>query len=217
VTPNVAVKQVAFFVDGGKARCIAQEAPYAYAQDGYLVTSFLKPGKHRFTVRATGYDGSVASTSVVARVVPALEPPAALVGTWQRTVDATDAPPPPPGAYDPTLTPSGTYTLTFERRWIRDAFPGTFVYPASNKTGNGFVFLSDYVPGGRSFHVQGEVVFHPLSYKEAEGGAWCSFGGPGADYSWAVSDDTLTLAPIRGHDACAIRGFIWAGEWTRVG
>jgi hypothetical protein len=63
----------------------------------------------------------------------------------------------------PTLTPSGTYTLTFEKRWIRDDFPGMFTFPDSNKTGDGFVFLSDYTAGMGRFRVQGEVVVHPLS------------------------------------------------------
>jgi len=31
-----------------------------------------------------------------------------------------------------------------------------------------------------------------------------------------VNDNTLTLAPAGGHDACGIRGFIWAGQWTRT-
>jgi dipeptidyl aminopeptidase/acylaminoacyl peptidase len=216
-TASRPVLRVEFFIDGGKARWVAHEAPYTYAEDGYLVTSFLKPGRHRFTVRATGYDGAVATASTVARVAAAPLPPAALAGRWQRTVDSAGAPAPPTGAFDPTLTPSGTYTLTFERRWIRDDFPGTFVYPASNHTGNGLVFLSDYLPGPRRFHVQGEVVFHPLRYDEAEGGAWCAFGGPGADYTWTATGNTLQLEPSGGADPCAIRGFVWSGTWTRVG
>ena len=42
-------------------------------------------------------------------------------------------------------------------------------------------------------------------------------GRPVADYSWSVSGDTLTLAPIGGGDPCGIRGFIWTGQWTRAG
>ena len=33
----------------------------------------------------------------------------------------------------------------------------------------------------------------------------------------SVSGDTLTLAPVGGHDACGIRGLVWGGTWTRVG
>jgi hypothetical protein len=40
--------------------------------------------------------------------------------------------------------------------------------------------------------------------------------GPPATYTWSVNGDTLTLAPVGGRDACAIRGFVWAGQWTRV-
>ncbi|MDX6414909.1 MAG: hypothetical protein QOH23_2319, partial [Gaiellaceae bacterium] len=45
---------------------------------------------------------------------------------------------------------------------------------------------------------------------------WCYPDGPGATYNWSVTGDTLTLTPVRGHDACGVRGFIWGGEWTRV-
>jgi hypothetical protein len=38
-----------------------------------------------------------------------------------------------------------------------------------------------------------------------------------AKYNWTVSGSTLTLSPVGSHDACGIRGFVWAGTWTRVG
>ena len=213
------VARVDFLIDGARVRWSERNPPYRYADDGgYLVTSWLTPGRHRFQVRATARDGSVAVDTVVARVLPEPPLPAQLAGTWQRTVDTSSAPKPgSKGNPTSTFTPSGRYRLTFEKRWIRDQFPGKFVYPASNKTGNGFIFLSDYTHTPKLLHVRGEVIFHPLSFKLAEGGWWCYEGGPAADYRWTVSGTTLTLAPIGGSDACGIRGFIWAGEWTRVG
>ena len=215
------IAKVEFFIEGGKPRWIDHEAPFTYADDGgYLVTSWLGRGRWRFTVRATATDGRKASETIDAFVGRAAGPPEMIDGKWRRTIDTTNAPKPgSAGNPTETLTPSGTYTLTFENRWIRDHFPGKFIYPESNDTGNGLVFLSDYTAGPAFdpvIHVQGEVVFHPLSLKQAEGGAWCYFWGPPADYDWTVSGDTLTLAPVGGKDACRIRGFIWTGEWTRV-
>ena len=218
-TPSLDIRKVEFFIDGGKARWVDDHAPYTYADDGgYLVTSFLATGRHRFRVRATAVDGRKATDTVTARVLPAQEPPAALTGTWQRTFDTQGAPAPGSvGNPTDTYTPSGRYTLMFEKRWIRDDFPGAFVLPRSNETGEGLVFLSDYTATTGRLHVQGEVVFHPLSMSDAEGGAWCYFWGPSADYRWNVSGDTLTLQPVggNGRDACRIRGFIWTGAWTR--
>jgi hypothetical protein len=216
--PVSKVARVDFLIDGGKVRWTEHTPPYTYSDDGgYLVTSWLTPGRHRFTARATATDGQTATDTVIARVLPAPDPPAALAGTWQRVVDTTDAPKPgTPGNPTSTYTPSGRYRITFEKRWIRDRFPGKFTFPASNSTGNGFVFLSDYTPGPTSFHVQGEVVFHPESDKLAEGGWWCYPGGPPADYTWSVRGNTLTLKPRSRRDVCGVRGFIWTGQWTRV-
>jgi hypothetical protein len=219
--PPAEMQEVDFLIDG-KVDWIEHHAPYVYSEDdgknvGYLVTSWLTPGLHRFTVRAVAIDGRKATDTVQARVLPAPAPPAVLAGTWRRTIDTSGAPK-PGSAGNPTntFTPSGTYTMTFEKRWIRDKFPGKFVYPQSNNTGAGFVFLDDYTAGPTRLHVVGEVIFHLMSDKLAEGGWWCYSSGPPADYDWSVSGDTLTLASIGGKDACRIRGFIWAGQWTRV-
>jgi len=219
--PSLASNKVArvdFLVDGGRIRWTERNAPYAYADAGWFVTSWLAPGRHSFQVRATAKDGRVATDTVVARVGAPPAPPAALAGTWKRTIDTSSAPKPgSKGNPTSTFTPSGIYRLTFEKRWMRDQFPGRFVYPASNKTGNGFVFLTDYTATPTLLHVRGEVIFHPISDKLAEGGWWCYEAGPAADYRWTVSETTLTLTPVAGSDTCGIRGFIWAGEWTRVG
>ena len=224
--PSIApakIKEVDFLIDG-KLAWAEHTAPYVYAGDdngknkGYLVTTWLSPGKHRFEVRAVGTDGTTRTDLVISRVLPAPAPPAALAGTWQRTVDKTAAPKPgSPGNPTDTVVASGRYTMTFEKRWIRDQYPGKWVYPQSNNTGYGLYNFDDYTASPTRIHVQGEVIFHPLSEKLPEGGSWCYNSGPPADYNWSVSGNTLTLAPVGGHDACGIRGFIWTGTWTRVG
>ncbi len=218
---------VEFLIDG-KVRWVEHNPPYTYANDenghhlGFLVPTWLRAGKHTFTVRATDVKGRTASDSIVARVLPAPAPPAALAGSWARTIDTTGAPS-PGSAENPTnsITPSGTrYTMTFTPQWIRERQPGTYTYPASNQSGSGFVYLNDYTAGPRTFHVDGPVVFHPIrpNDKGAENSEpWCYPDGPPADYRWSVSGTTLTLAPVGGKDACGIRGFIWTGQWRRVG
>jgi hypothetical protein len=221
--PPAKVAKVEFLIDG-KLGWTEHKAPYVFAADdagrnrGYLVTSWLAAGMHRFTVRVTANDGTIGTHTVTARVVAPPPPPSALAGTWHRTLDTTAAPR-GGSAANPTNTvvPTGSYTLTFERRWARDKFPGSWVLPQSNRNGNGLVFLNDYTADATRVHLAGEVIFHPYSDDLAEGGSWCHNSGPPADYKWSVAGDTLTLAPVTGKDACGIRGFIWAGEWTRAG
>jgi hypothetical protein len=154
-------------------------------------------------------------------VLPAPVPPATLVGSWQRTINRANAPTPgSAGNPTDTITPDGTYTITFSRKWIEDHFPGKFSISGSinGNSGDGFELLSDWTPRSTGFHVQGAVSIQPFDVNTDQlGGSWCNWGGPGADYSWTVTGNTLALTPIGGKDACSIRGFIWTGKWTRVG
>ena len=220
-SPPAKVAKVQFLIDG-KLGWTEHKAPYVFAADddgrnrGYLVTSWLARGKHRFTVRATAKDGGTAEDTVIARVTSAA-PPKALAGTWRRVIDTTTAPKPgSPDNATGTYTPTGAYTLAFGPKWAYEKFPGSFVLPQSNKTGAGLVFLDDYTAGPTRIHVVGEVIFHPFSDQLAEGGSWCYNSGPPSDYTWSVVGNTLTLTPLNGKDACGIRGFIWSGDWTRV-
>jgi hypothetical protein len=214
--PSSSIEEVDFLVDG-KLRWVEHKTPYIYSGldgRGYLVSSWLAPGFHRFTVFVKASGGRSGSTTVRARVLPTPNAPPALAGTWKRTVDNSSA----PAAGNPTSTPtpSGGYTLTFEKRWARDQFPGSFVLPQSNDSGEGLYFLDDYTADQHTIHVVGEVVFHPFSDSLPEGGSWCYFDGPPATYTWVVRGDSLTLAPVGGKDACGVRGFIWTGTWTRI-
>jgi hypothetical protein len=226
-TPNVPeadVTEVDFMIDG-QMRWIEHHVPYTYSDNdtfglGYLVTSWLTPGEHAFTVRVLITSGRSAFDTVTARVDPAPEVPSALVGKWQRNIDTTNAP--VEGSQgNPTNTPSpaGIYQITFDRRWIFDQFPGTFSIAESitKGTGDGEQFASDWEPGPTTFHVDGAVshqVFNAAT--DQEGGSWCYWGGPGVDYTWSSNGNTVTLKPVGGVDPCGIRGFIWTGTWTRV-
>jgi hypothetical protein len=214
--PAAQVKEVSFLIDG-KVRWIETEPPYVYSgadngHIGYLVTTWLSPGRHRFAVQIKAKNGRIAVDNVTARVLPAPRVPTALSGTWQRTL--ANPVPPEPGSGANSPTPAGTYTITFTRRGIQDHLPGT--YNAKNSTCYGCITDDDYLPGRRTFSVWGAVTFAPESTWGAEGGWWCYPDGPTATYSWSVTGNQLTLAPIGGHDACSQRGTAWTGTWTRV-
>jgi hypothetical protein len=225
--PGTKIKRVEFLIDG-KVRWIERKAPYIYgdhAEDfgktdrGYLVTSWLSPGLHRFGVRVTAKDGRRATKTVTARTASSPDPPAALAGRWRRIVDPAGAPKPgTAGAPKDTPTPEGTYTLVFDKRWIQTRNPGAFSRASVDKnTGLGYIQDTDYVPGSTTFRVWGAVSWRPFEDYLAEEGTWClPWGGPRADYSWAVNGDKLILVPLGGNEPCRVRQFIWSGEWTRV-
>ncbi len=55
--PASQISKVEFIIDG-KVRWVEQNPPYTYGDDSnWLVTSWLSPGRHRFTVRAKTRDG----------------------------------------------------------------------------------------------------------------------------------------------------------------
>jgi hypothetical protein len=70
--PAAKVAKVDFLIDG-KLSWTEHHAPYVYGADdngrnrGYLVTSWLAAGMHRFTVRITATDGTTATDTVAAR------------------------------------------------------------------------------------------------------------------------------------------------------
>jgi len=228
--PRSRINQVDYLIDGklcwigegSSSKYPGTSFYYSTYSDtrGYLVTSWLAPGLHKFTVRVATTNGQTASNTVVARVVPAPVPPAALVGSWQRTINTANAPAPgSPGNPTDTDTPDGTYTITFSRKFIEDRLPGKFTISGSinDNTGDGEEYLDDWTPGPHSFHVQGAVSIQPFnSNTDQLGGWWCEPGGPAANYSWTVRGSDLTLTPIGRTDACGIRGFIWTGTWSRV-
>jgi hypothetical protein len=209
--PRTRVREVAFLIDG-KVRWIEHSPPYSYSEDGgYLVTSWLSAGRHRFTVRVRSTDGSTGTDTVLARVVSAPPPPAELAGTWQRRVAETVSD--PLGHGD---APAGTWRLVFDRRWIQDHAPGVWNPRTSPRTGFGGIVDNDWVPGSKTFQIAGGVTTGVVGDEDAEGGWWCNPGGPVARYSWSVSGDTLTLAPNGGADPCYQRGAVYTGTWTRV-
>ena len=219
------VDRVDFLIDG-KLTWVEHQAPYTFSDDeggahlGYLVTSWLKPGRHRFAVRVVTRDGARVSHAVTARVVPAPDVPAALAGTWRRTLTDVAAAPADGSAGNPTGTiiPPGTYTMVIDARMIQMRWPGVYRVPQSDDTGAGWIIDSDFTLGGTTLTALGPVTLAAVhDPPAAEAGWWCWQDGPAGAYDWSVSGTTLTLSPQGGSDPCGVRGFVWSGEWTRAG
>ena len=151
--------------------------------------------------------------TVTARVLAAAGPPAALAGAWQRTISGADAPANPANR----VPPSGRYELIFDKRWIQTRLPGTFNSSTSKNTGAGLILDNDWTPGTSSFQALGDVIIKTPEDIDREGRPFCDESGPPSRYAWSVTGNTLTLTPAGGTDACGIRGFLWTGQWTRVG
>jgi hypothetical protein len=76
--------EVDYFIDGYHA-WTAHQAPWTYGDQGnWLVTTFIKPGMHKFSIRAVTADGQVAVDTFEARVVAPSKAPAKFAGTWRR-------------------------------------------------------------------------------------------------------------------------------------
>lgn len=203
---------VEFLIDG-KLVFANRLEPFAFGADGrdeatrtvktgYLVTSWLAPGRHSFTVRAKALVAGARTTAtktVVARVSGSPAPPAQLAGTWQRQLE--NAVRPDPNVLYRSLTAQpGLYRITADRGFIR------LSGPAPRKH-----IKIDYVAGRAAITIRG-----PVWTGDPNEGAVCDPWGPETTYSWSVSDDRLTLAPASGADPCKQRGAIVTGEWTRT-
>ena len=205
------VTEVDFLIDG-KLIWTEQAAPYVFGGDdngtnlGFLITTWLSPGVHTFTARATGVAGKTVSDVVTASVAAAPEPPAALKGTWTRTVTqqdiehagVTEGPP-----------PTGQWHLVFDQigAWELD--------PLGSGVG------SQYEAQGDTINVYAPIQEAPFSngiggisvYGHHDvGGTDCNASGPFGSYRWSVVGKQLTLSVI--NEGCPNRQAIWEGVWS---
>ena len=204
---------VEFLIDG-KLVFANRLEPYAFADDGrdeasgtrktgYLVTSWLAPGAHRFTVRGKAIVAgrrTTAEKTVRARVSAPPSPPGQLAGTWHRRLDVA-IPPDPNRLYKSVTTQPGAYRIVIDRRYLRLSGPA----PRKN-------VKIDYVADPRTITIRG-----PVWTGDPNEGAICDPWGPDATYTWSVSEGTLTLESSGKPDACKQRAGILTGEWTRAG
>jgi len=221
--PNVApaeVTQVDFLIDG-KLRWTEQLAPYNYGSDdekghlGYLFTSWLTPGMHRFTAVVRATRGRTARDVVTARVLPSPRPPVALAGTWTRQLTAQDAAKADPKYGTDNVPPTGKWRLVIDRVGVWELDP----------LGTGIV--QGYSVNGDTLHSYAPITMVPRKpnrdpgqisrfgvHIDAGGGVDCDESGPFGTYRWAVADDQLTLSVVK--EPCGQRRAVYEGTWTRV-
>ena len=197
--PSLAVSEVDYLIDG-KQVWVEHIAPYFYGDDGnYLVTSFLTPGKHVFTVRAIDVGGHVATDTVTATVPRAPSPPAALAGTWK--------------ALQPGGGGVGYASLVISSvGWYEGQFPVT----RSNGNLEDVAYPSPGLVEIRTGMATGhDMVAGAPSDNDLNG--WCN-NAPGAParYRWTVTGTHLRLTFAGGHPCPGFTGFL-AASWTRAG
>jgi hypothetical protein len=204
--PASKISRVEFLIDG-KVRWIERHPPYNYGSDdfhghlGFLITTWLRAGRHTFAARAVDRLGHTATDTITARVLPAPEPPATLAGTWSRTVTSEDI-----KKSGPMPPPPGRWRLVFDRvgAWHIDPDQGGVVNQYSARPGVIDVFAPiTMAPKGVSrFGAHGF------------GCCDCTEAGPFGSYRWSVSGNELTLRAKK--ERCPNRRAIWEGIWTQV-
>jgi hypothetical protein len=190
--PSADVTEVDYLIDG-KQLWVEHHSPYFYGADGnYLVTTFLVPGAHTFTVRAVGTGGHVATDTVTATVPAAPRPPTALAGTWKGFVkqaspsSCSPGPCPPAGDWRLVISPTG---------WQ--------VYDTG---GGGGLYDVMYLSPGLAEIRTGMATGHP----NTDGNAWCN-NAPGTPVQvhWTVHGNLLSFIPA-GNQAgsCGFTAFL---------
>jgi hypothetical protein len=189
------VKEVDFLIDGRLA-WVEHHAPYVYADDGnWLVTTFLKPGKHVFRVRVVSKQGRRTQDTVTARVLPAPAAPAQLAGTWSRTATSTDL-----KKCTSSCPPTGLWRIKITKEGWSPRDP----------QGNVGLFDVAYL-SATSLQMRPTIEYPP--YPNGNNGGWCDSTDPLATYSVQVNANTMTLAAT---DPCGDRAAILEGTWTRT-
>jgi hypothetical protein len=201
-TPGIPVADVAevdFLIDGALA-WVEYKSPYVYGDDGnWLVTTFLTPGEHTFTVRVISIDGQTATRSISATTSAPPPPPAVLAGTWSRTVTAADI----------TKSTSGMPPPAGDWRLMIVAAGWELLDPQANRG----LFDVGYLPS--ALEMRPTIEYPP--YPNSNNGGFCANTDPIFDWTYAVGRGgrTLTLHP-QGQDPCGDRAAIFEGTWTRV-
>jgi hypothetical protein len=196
------VSEVDFLIDNQIAY-VERRAPYSYGGDGnYLVTSFLTPGEHSFTVRMITVGGQRADSSVKAMVAAAPAPPDGLANTsWTREMTASDrqkatsSQPPPSGSWDLTIDSVG---------WmIHDPEEGGLLLDVAYESAGG---------------VELRPTIARPPFPNPINGFFCTEPDPSVLWTYTISDggNTLTLHPV-SEDPCGDRVAILEGTWTRKG
>lgn len=195
------VKAVEFIIDGG-VRWVEHTPPYFFNEDhNHLYPWVLGAGQHRLGVRLTTAAGNSASTSAEVTVT-ARQQPAALAGTYTRSVTATDVARTQSFRTEPAsqALPAGPWRLHLER-------DGVLRYDDPQGGGGSEAFTA--LANG-TLSMQGPVNWlEPASRRSS----FCGVEPAGA-YRWRTSEHTLVLT-VR-NDRCADRNSMFTGTWKRA-
>jgi hypothetical protein len=199
--PAADVSEVDFLVDG-TLRWVENNAPYFFGsnfagQGNYLVTSFLTPGVHQFTVKVVEVDGKTATDTVTATVPVAPAPPAALAGTWRSFQQQDTAPGSPPTGY---------WRLVISKI-------GWQIYDTA---GTGDLLDVAYLRPGL-LEIRTGMFTEPMTHNPVmDGNGWCG-NDPGQPvrYRWSVTAKGLSMR-LTGGVACPGFTDFMTAAWTRV-
>lgn len=209
--PESQVSEVDFLIDG-QLTFVERHAPYIFGRDGgFLVTSFLTPGEHSFTVHVTTVDGQTVDSTVKATVEAAPAPPDELANTsWTREMTASDR----QKATSSEGPPSGLWGLDI------DSIGWKLSYLPEDPKRSGQLWDVAYQSVGEvELRTTIESPPYVVAWNSSHtGGSICE--EPDAPFRWTytISDDgkTLTVYPV-GDDPCGDRVAILEGTWTRNG
>ena len=198
--PGADVSKVDFLIDG-KVYWVEYNAPYFYGGNyNYLVTSFLTPGPHTFTVKVVTTTGQTARQTVTATVPVAPAPPAALAGTWWNFQQQT-----------PGSPPTGYWRLVVSSAGWR-------IYDTA---GTGDMLDVVYPSPGQLVFQTGMATGHPLYGTASQTGGfdlngWCS-NDPGTPvrYHWSVTAHGLSLQYEGGQPCPGFNAFM-TSAWSRT-
>jgi len=191
--PKSKIREVDFLIDGSRS-WVEHHAPYSYGYDGnYLVTTWMKPGLHTFTVVAVATDGGRAMISNQARTSAPKAPRAALAGSWRRRISAAEA-----GASGQ----SGMWTLRVSGLGWR------FLDPTRRRGALiDVAYLSSNV-------VEARGGIATRDHDPRENNPWCDEPFQPVRYHWHIGGNRLVLT-LAGPKRCDGQSRVWAGVWTR--
>jgi len=203
--PTAGVTEVDYLIDG-KQLWVEHVTPYFYGSDGnYLVTTFLTPRAHAFTVRAVYANGHTATDTVTATVASAPPPPTALAGTWKRFTKQ-------PSSCSPGPCPSaGDWRLVISPI-------GWQVYDTA---GGGGLYDVAYLSPGLAEIRTGMATGH----QNTDLNAWCN-NEPGTPVRvhWTVHGNLLSFTPVGSQKgSCGFTTFLQfrtshrAVPWIKAG
>jgi hypothetical protein len=182
------VRKVEFLIDG-RVRWVERKAPYVYGDgSNWLVTSWLTPERHRFSVRVTDVHGRQASRDSTARVTPSPPPPTELANTrWRHNLVNQGE----------LGSPAGVWKLHIDATgWKIDDPKG-----ATN-----YLDVAYLAPG--LVELRGGIWTRPRSIHEGNG--WCEDTNQAVRYRWTITADELDLS-LAGPKRCGDQATVLSG------